>query len=378
MGSEARITAVGVSVVSAPRKDTPTPVLILDLDAFERNIELMAEKARQWGVSLRPHAKAHKSAEIAHRQVKAGALGVTCATWGEAELMAQAGIPSILVSSPVVTDVHVSRLMEMQRGTSQILVVVDDMLSVERLSEASRALGRALAVLIDVDVGQHRTGCTSVEEACRLASAVSASSGLRFCGIQAYAGHIQHIEDVVERSSAARKVQVIVRDLVDSLRAIGLNPSIRTGSGTGTADFDGPSAVFTELQVGSYIFMDVEYSRIRWPSAEGEGYAPALFVDTTVISTGWPDHVTTDAGLKAFSQGGPSPRLLNVDQRVKYSCDSDEHGYIESEDADTLPTLGARMTCVVPHCDPTVSLYREYVCVRDGIVVATWPIEPRR
>ena len=170
----------------------------------------------------------------------------------------------------------------------------------------------------------------------------------------------------------------MVQDLIKSLRVIGLEPGIRTGSGTGTADFDGPSAVFSELQVGSYIFMDVEYLSVRRPSTAGEGYAPALFVDTTVVSVGWSDHVTTDAGLKAFAQGGPPPRLLNTDQRMKYICDSDEHGYIESAEAAWLPALGARMTCVVPHCDPTVSLYREYLCVRDGVVVATWPIEPRR
>jgi 3-hydroxy-D-aspartate aldolase len=369
---------VSDSVVSASRKSTPTPALVLDLDAFERNVNLMAEKARKWGVSLRPHAKAHKSAEIAHRQVKAGALGVTCATLGEAELMARSGIPSILVSSPIVTDVHISRLMAMQRGPSEILVVVDDILSVQKLSEASRLPSRPLSVLVDFDVGQHRTGCTSIEQACRLASAVCASSGLKFRGIQAYAGHIQHVEDVVQRRCAAQKVQATVQDLIDSLRAIGLEPGIRTGSGTGTADFDGPAAVFTELQVGSYIFMDVEYLSIRWPSTAGAAYAPALFVDTTVVSVGWSDHVTTDAGLKAFSQGGLPPRLLNVDQRVKYTCDSDEHGYIVSEEAACLPALGARMTCVVPHCDPTVSLYQEYLCVRDGVVVSTWPIEPRR
>jgi D-serine deaminase-like pyridoxal phosphate-dependent protein len=124
--------------------------------------------------------------------------------------------------------------------------------------------------------------------------------------------------------------------------------------------------------------MDVEYLSIGWPSTEDAVYAPALFVDSTVVSVGWSDHVTTDAGCKAFSQGGPPPRLLDVDKRLKYICDNDEHGFIESEVASCLPTLGSRLTCIVPHCDPTASLYREYICVRDGIVIATWPVEPRR
>jgi D-serine deaminase-like pyridoxal phosphate-dependent protein len=369
---------VNDSITSRPRDITLTPALILDLDVFERNVELLAAKARKWGVSLRPHAKTHKSAEIALRQLHAGAIGVTCATLGEADLMARSGVPSILISSPLVTEAHVARLVSMMGSTSEILLVVDSILGLERLSAAARTANRVLRVLVDYDVGQHRTGCATIDGACRLAALVAGSHGLEFRGIQAYAGHIQHIENVEQRESAAHEVLARVQQLRSALRDLGLNPAICTGSGTGTADFDGPSTVFTELQAGSYIFMDVEYLSIQWPGQQDSSYGPALFVDTTVISAGWPDHVTTDAGVKAFSQGGPPPRLLNLDARLKYKCDSDEHGHIETGNSAPLPTTGTRITCVVPHCDPTVSLYREYLCVRDDIVVCSWPIEPRR
>jgi D-serine deaminase-like pyridoxal phosphate-dependent protein len=359
------------------RRMTPTPALILDLDALESNISLMATKARKWGVSLRPHAKTHKSAEIAQRQMNAGAVGVTCATLGEAELMVRRGIPSVLLSSPVVSDVHIARLLQLLDSTSEVLVVVDNGRNVEALSTAARSARRSLPVLVDYDVGQHRTGCTSIEEACRLATKVAASAALGFRGIQAYAGHVQHIVDVREREETSRAVASSIGELTTSLRRIGLELAIRTGSGSGTADFDGPNGVFTELQVGSYIFMDVEYLNIKWPSEVHNDYISALFVDTTVVSAGWPDHVTTDGGTKAFSQGGPAPELINADARWRYSCDNDEHGCIERCEAQSLPTVGTRLTCIVPHCDPTVSLYREYVCVRLDKVVATWPIEPR-
>jgi D-serine deaminase-like pyridoxal phosphate-dependent protein len=369
---------VNDSIASRPRDNTLTPALILDLNIFEKNIELLAAKARKWSVSLRPHAKTHKSADIALRQIHAGAIGVTCATLGEADLMVRSGVPSVLISSPLVTEAQIARLVQMLGGTSEILLVVDSILGLERLSAAAQTANRAVSVLVDCDVGQHRTGCTTFGDACRLAALVAGSHGLEFRGIQAYAGHIQHIESIQERERAAHETLARVQQLRSALRDLGLNPAICTGSGTGTADFDGPSTVFTELQVGSYIFMDVEYLSIQWPGQQDSPYAPALFVDTTVISAGWPGHVTTDAGVKAFSQGGPPPRLLNLDARLKYKCDSDEHGHIETRNSASLPAVGTRTTCVVPHCDPTVSLYGEYLCVRNDTVACSWPIEPRR
>jgi D-serine deaminase-like pyridoxal phosphate-dependent protein len=197
---------------------------------------------------------------------------------------------------------------------------------------------------------------------------------LRFGGIQAYAGHIQHVADREARRTACETVANQVRALCAALTAEQLTPQIVTGAGTGSVEFDGSGGVYTELQAGSYIFMDTDYLAVEGLK---HSYQPALFVDTTVVGTQWDDHVTTDAGTKAFALNGPPPRSAQEESSWAYSYSGDEFGCLTLSPGARRPAWGERLAFVVSHCDPTVVLYPQYVCVRGEVVEAYWPIEAR-
>jgi D-serine deaminase-like pyridoxal phosphate-dependent protein len=364
-----------VSRSELSRQWVPTPALVIDMAVLERNIAAMAGFAATSGIHLRPHAKSHKCVAIARRQITAGAVGISCATLDEIAAMVIGEVPGLLLTSPIAGTPKLTQLGQLLRRDPNIMVVADDPAGVAELAALSMEVGARIRVLVDIDVGQQRTGCRTAAAAVALAQQINGTPGLEFCGVQAYAGHIQHIVAHGERSSAATAVAEQIRTLCVALKAAQLAPRIVTGAGTGTAEIDVTQGVYTELQPGSYVFMDVDYLRVEGVSTD---YQPSLFVDATVVSVQGDGHVTTDAGTKAFALNGPAPLPATRERGWTYSYDGDEFGRITLAPYSRRPTRGERLALIVSHCDPTVVLYPQYVCVRGDRVEGCWPIEARR
>lgn len=348
--------------------DIATPALVIDLDAFERNIARMAEHCRQSGVSLRPHAKTHKCVEVARRQIAAGAIGQCCAILDEAEHLASAGIENILINSPLVSEISVRRLIALNARVPGLMAVVDSKEAVSRLSQAAFAAGQTLTLLVDIDVGHHRTGIAPGEPAASLAAHIAQSPGLNFAGLQGYAGHVQHIADRAERELRSGEAMDKLRLTRELLKARGLAPRIISGGGTGSFDIDPARQVLTELQCGSYVFMDRQYNDV-W--GDGPPFETSLFVLSRVVSANQPDMVTTDAGLKAFSTDADAPLIAYGPQGASYSFFGDEYGKVRLAEGHAA-RAGEAVACVTPHCDPTVNLYGHYVVIKGGEVVDHW------
>lgn len=355
-----------------------TPALVLDLDVFEANLRLMAEHCRKHGIALRAHAKSHKSVEIAKRQRAAGAIGLCCAKLGEAEALAAGGIDSILLTSPVVAQEPLRRLARLNAKMSDIMIVADTREGVAALGEAARESGRVLKVMVDLDIGLHRTGVAVGEVAYALAADIAAHAHLEFVGLQAYAGHVMHIGDSAERRTKSLAGMAAVKTARDELTRRNLPPRILSGGGTGTCHIDVDAQVLTELQAGSYVFMDREYNDVWTKAGEHPPFQTALFVQTTVISANTSGIVTTDAGLKSFATDTGAPVIASgAPDGAAYFYFGDEQGGILFKNPGDQLKPGAVLSCVVPHCDPTVNLYDCYHVVRGGTLEAIWPIEAR-
>ncbi len=356
-----------------------TPALVLDLDAFEHNLRAMVAIARAHGVKLRPHAKTHKSVAVAKAQLQAGeVIGFCCAKLGEAEALAAGGIDSLLLTAPVFVASKLERLVALHARVRELAVVVDDPLQVEALSATFAAAGRRLTVLLDVDVGSHRFGVTSVGEGLALARRIAAEPALEFGGIQGYAGSIQHIPDYHARAAAAAPVAALLAELRDALRAEGLPCPVITGAGTGTHEIDARAGVFTDLQVGSYAFMDVDYLDCTLTADGSARFRPALEVWTRVLSRHHKGFATTDAGIKCFATDGPLPRVVaGAPEASTYRMFGDQFGRLILPERASAPPLGSIVRCLVPHCDPTINLWDHMVCRRGETVEAIWAIEGR-
>lgn len=356
------------------RRDMATPALVVDLDALDRNIAAMARFAGKAKLSLRPHAKTHKCATLARRQIAAGALGVCCAKLGEAEALADAGIGGILITSPVVGVMGVERLAGLAGRCKGLMAAVDNPEAVDALI----AKGARLDLVVDIDPGIHRTGVADADAAVALARKIDEAPNLSFAGVQFYCGMQQHIEDFAGRREAIEERTAYLRDVIARLTEAGLTPRIVTGGGTGTHRIDAAIGVFTELQVGSYVFMDRQYNDC---DLTGEGEAPfetSLMVDARVISASHPFMATVDAGFKAFAtEAGSPPVLSGAAEGAKYHFMGDEHGCIVPPAGAAPPNLGEIVTFAAPHCDPTVNLYDCYHLVRGDTLVEIWPIEAR-
>jgi 3-hydroxy-D-aspartate aldolase len=361
-----------------------TPALCVDLDAMERNIAAMAEFCRDKRIALRPHAKTHKSVKIAERQIAAGAIGLCCATIGEAEIMVAGGIKGVHVTSPQVTPSKIARVVALNLAAKDgFSVVVDDPQNLADLAAAAGASDKVLDVLVDFSAGHHRTGAATEEDAIILAQAVQAADGLRLAGLQSYSGNLQHIADRAERQEKTKQRLGVLAGLVGKLRAAGLAVPIVTGSGTGTHDFDAEAKIFTELQAGSYIFMDVEYIHALTDGRNAPPFETSLFVQTAVVSVASAKvpgrYVTTDAGLKCFATEGPKPEVMaGGPPGAAYDYAGDEHGRLFfTPGGHPVPVLGERIELVTPHCDPTVNLHDFYHLVRGDTLVDIWPVDAR-
>ena len=357
-----------------------TPALVLDLDAMERNVAAMAAHCRRTGQALRPHAKSHKSPDVARAQVAAGAVGQCCATIREAEVLAAAGIADLLITSPPTGAAKVARLMALHAAAPGLAVATDTPAHLAALAEAAGRAGldRPLRVVVDFDVGTHRTGARDSAAVVALARAAAAADGLEFAGIQAYYGHLQHLAGFDERHEAVKAESARIREAVAALAAAGLLPALVTGGGTGTHDIDHREGALNELQAGSYVFADVQYDACALAADDPRPFEPALFVQATVVNDVHDSHAVVDAGLKSFATDGPAPAFASgVPAGTAYRFLGDEHGAADYGAANARLAVGDPVTCQVPHCDPTVNLYDVYHCVRGNTLVDLWPVAAR-
>jgi 3-hydroxy-D-aspartate aldolase len=356
-----------------PLDAVDTPALVLDLDAFERNVERMADAVRGMGVRVRPHAKSNKCPEIALRQIAAGAVGVCAQKVSEAEAMVDGGVGDVLVSNEVVGRRKLDRLAALARR-ARLAVCADDPLNVAALEDAAARAGVSLDVLIEVNTGMDRCGVEPGGAAVVLAGTIHASAHLRFAGIHAYAGSAQHVRGVAERRELIAAAAALVRATVQAIEDSGIPCPVVTGAGTGTFPFEAASGVYTEIQPGSYVFMDADYGRNDWTGFPA--FEQSLFVLATVMSRPAADRAIVDAGLKALSVDSGMP-LVQGWPGLAYVKASDEHGGLTIEPGAEAPSLGRKILLVPGHCDPTVNLHDWYVGVRAGTVEALWPITAR-
>jgi len=373
--------AVGYDIPALPgmdEADIQTPCLVLDLYALERNIRKMGEYVKAHGMCLRSHGKMHKSIDVQRlQQTVGGAVGVCCQKVSEAEVFARGGIEDILVSNEVRDPVKVDRLAGLPNLGARITVCVDELANVAELSAAAQRHETTLECLVEIDCGAGRCGVKSASAAIEIAKAIDAAPALKFSGIQAYQGAMQHLERYEDRKARFDDAIVIVKAVVEALQAVGLKPELISGGGTGSYYFESGSGVYNELQCGSYAFMDADYGRIR----DGDGnridhgeWENALFILTSVMSHAKPDLAVCDAGLKALSLDSGLPVIYRRDD-VRYISASDEHGVIE--DARGVLRISEKLKLVPGHCDPTCNLHDWYVGVRNGKVEVVWPVSAR-
>ncbi|SEH89233.1 3-hydroxy-D-aspartate aldolase BhcC [Paracoccus alkenifer] len=372
---------VGYDVPALPGMDVAdiqTPCLILDLDALERNIRKMGDYARAHGMRHRAHGKMHKSVDVLKLQERlGGAVGVCCQKVSEAEVFVRGGIKDVLVSNQVRDPAKIDRLARLPRLGSRIIVCVDDVANVADLSAAAVRHDTTIECFVEIDCGAGRCGVRTTQEVLEIARAIDAAPGLKFTGLQAYQGAMQHMDSYDDRKAKLDAAIAQVTEAVDALKAAGLEPELVSGGGTGSYYFESNSGVYNELQCGSYAFMDADYGRIHDQDGQridqGE-WENALFILTSVMSHAKPTLAVVDAGLKAQSVDSGLPFIYGRDD-VKYIKCSDEHGVVE--DPQGVLAINEKLRLVPGHCDPTCNVHDWYVGIRGDKVETLWPVSAR-
>ncbi|WP_300072467.1 3-hydroxy-D-aspartate aldolase BhcC [uncultured Ruegeria sp.] len=372
---------VGFDVPALPgmdEADIQTPCLVLDLGALERNIKKMGDYAKAHGMRHRVHGKMHKSVDVAKLQESlGGAIGVCCQKVSEAEVFVRGGIKDVLVSNQVRDLQKIDRLAKLPKLGSRIIVCVDDLANVADLSAAAKKHGTELEIFVEIDCGAGRCGVTTTSAVVEIAKAIVAAENIKFTGIQAYQGAMQHMDTYEARKEKLDLAIAMVQDAVDGLKAAGIGCELVSGGGTGSYYFESNSGVYNELQCGSYAFMDADYGRIldkegnRIDQGEWEN---AFFILTQVMSHAKTDKAIVDAGLKVQSVDSGLPIVFGRDD-VEYIKCSDEHGVIA--DPNGALAVGDKLRLVPGHCDPTANVHDWYVGVRDGKVETLWPVSAR-
>jgi D-serine deaminase-like pyridoxal phosphate-dependent protein len=356
------------------KADLVTPALILDLDLLEANIARMAAHVKSSKIALRPHGKTHKCVEIARRQIKAGAIGLCVATIREAEAMSAAGVKGLLITSELVGKPKIERLIKLVRRAPDTMSVVDNADHANQLNDAAAAAKLNLNVMIDVDPGGRRTGVPPGEQAIALAEKVVKLTNLKLRGIHGYSGGSAHVNTFDARRKHSVDVMTPVLETFANLRKRGAPVEIMSGGSTGTYNIDADLDGMTELQCGSYVFMDVEYRACGGKSGGVyDDFAPSLTVMATVISKNYPDRATTDAGIKAFATDRAKhlPEIKGA-TGVTMGYGGDEHGILTLNNPSRELKIGDRVEFIIPHCDPNVNLYDRIYCVRGENVVDVW------
>lgn len=347
--------------------EVDTPALLIDLDALEFNIAKMGKYMREVGCNLRPHIKAHKTPAIAHRQIAAGAIGVTCAKLGEADVMISAGIDNILIANQIVGPFKAGRLVGLAKEAS-VSVAIDNPSNAEEISKEALRRNAVVGAVVEVDVGMGRAGVPPGAPVLALARKIKSLKGLQFKGVMGYEGHLQQIESFEEREKAVRKSMQGLVDSAKLLRKQGIEVEIVSAGGTNTYNLVSEIEGITESQAGSYMLMDVEHD------IEGIDFKHALSVLSTVTSCPDSGRAIMDAGLKCFADSSPAPRSKKPAIEVKYL--SEEHGWLELKDGVKLD-IGDRLEFYPYYAPTTVNLYDKFYCVRDGIVEVEWSILAR-
>jgi 3-hydroxy-D-aspartate aldolase len=361
-----------------PLADLPTPALLIDLDVFDANLAKMQQHADAHGMGLRCHTKMHKSPIIAQKQLAAGATGVCAATVSEAEVMLAGGVMNILITSPVVTSEKIKRVIDLARRSAEVRIVVDHIAAAESFNLAATSANVRLKVLVDLDPGMGRTGIACGEPALELGQYITQKcSALVFSGLQMYIGNCMHIEGF----DARRARYIALLDAGIKTRALfesqGIPVEVFTGGGTGTFDIEPGIGALTELQAGSYAFMDVEYREIGGQAGEiFDDFATSLFMLVTAISKPQKRLITVDAGFKSFASDAGAPQFRDI-EGVVYHFGGDEHGIVVLNNPSVEIQLGDKLMMLTPHCDPTVNLHDYYFPYRNGLVEEIWPVSAR-
>ncbi|MHA2815143.1 DSD1 family PLP-dependent enzyme [Vibrio campbellii] len=357
-----------------------TPSLFVDIDKMKTNIKAMQQRINDLGLTLRPHTKAHKIPAIAQMQLDAGAQGICVAKLGEAEVMAQGGIKDILITTPIAGQKKIQRLITLHQDhpDARFIQVIDDYYHVVEIAKAASAANLCVELMIEVESGQQRCGVQVGDDLVQLIHAIQITDGVSYVGLQAYSGHLQHVKGYCSRNEQARSVVVPLFDFITStLEPQGMAPQIISGGGTGTyAAYQGLG--YSEIQAGSYLFMDAAYLAIgdETNATENQQFSPALKVLSTVISQPTPSRTVIDAGMKCLSIDLGMP-IVEGSEGVRYQTGGDEHGILHHEEGCEIFELGQQVILLPSHCDTTLNNFDTLYAVQDGKVVCQWTIEGR-
>ena len=358
------------TALSTPKSDLDTPCFVIDLDLMESNIEKMADYFKDRPAMLRPHMKHHKTPEIAHKQLTAGAIGVCCQKLGEAEAMADGGVDNILITYEIIGPAKIRRLVDLAQRVN-LMVTVDDADNVRDLSEAARSAGVGLSILVDINCGQNRCGVDPGGPAVELARVVNNAPGLELKGLCGYEGHLQAVVDLEERTTRARDAMAQVLATAEAIRNAGIPLEIISAGGTGTYNITGDYSGVTEVQAGSYVLMDASYRKVS------QDFEVAGTILTSVVSRGAPDRAVLDCGMKAVSTDQWPPEVIGL-PGVEVGGVSDEHLSVRLTDNDSRQLRpGDKVEIISGHNDTTVHLHTHLFAMRQGNLEAVWEVAGR-
>ncbi len=368
------LTSLGLSI-----QDLDTPALVVDLDALEANIDTMQRTVTRNGIASRPHAKTHKCPAIARMQIDSGSVGICVAKVSEAQVLFDHGVEKLLMTTSNVTPLKIRRAMSLRKWCDGFIQTTDTAANARDLSAAAAAAGVVADVVVDLDPGGHRTGITPGAPALELAQLVDRLPGLRLRGMLCYDGGSQHVKGFAARQAQTLERLAAAAETRERMQRSGLNTEIFSGGGTGTYNIDHQTPGFTDVQVGSYVFMDAQYIDIGGaddPDVYSD-FQPALTILTTVLNAQYEGRATTDAGAKACTINRPWSRVKG-EIGMSYTSGSDEFGTLRyGDDASRTYAVGDKLELIVSHCDPVVNLYDQMYAVRNGVVEAVWAVAAR-
>jgi D-serine deaminase-like pyridoxal phosphate-dependent protein len=376
--AEMRAISIDRARPGVSKWELDTPALSVDLDAMEKNIATIQAALKKTGLPSRPHSKTHKCAAIAKYQLSTGSIGICCAKLSEAEAMVAHGVDKILMTTSNPSKNKIRRAMAIRKAHRDFIQAVDEEQNARDLSAAAKEAGVVADVVIDVAVGM-RSGIPAGEGALALAQLVDKLPNLKLRGILSYDGGVQHAKGFANRKDRALKTIAPNAETFEMMKKAGLNTEIFSGGGTGTYNIMQEVPGFTDVQVGSYLFMDMQYLAIG--SENGNevytDFAPSLTVLTTVLNNRFPDRLTTDAGAKALTLNTPTAGVIG-EPGMEYNAGSDEFGVIRfTAPPSKAYKIGDLLELIVPHCDPVVNEYDQMYATRNDRVVAVWPIAAR-
>jgi len=376
-GAEMRARAEDGSLVGISKWDLETPALCVDVDKLTRNIDAMRTKLAPMKVASRPHAKTHKCPTIAKMQLAGGSIGICTAKLGEAEVFAANGIQSILMTTSNVSPSKIKRAMALRKTTPQFIQAVDHPDNARDLDDAAKAAGTVADVVIDVAIGT-RSGVPAGDQALAVGQLVDTLPGLRLRGIISYDGGAQHIKGFKTRLDQSLRRFAPSVETFERFQKAGLSTEIFSGGGTGTYNILPRAGHVTDLQVGSYLFMDCQYLDIGGESNDEvyTDFESSLTVVATVLNTYFPKSITTDAGAKALTLNKPGPWVIG-EKDFRYNAGSDEFGVISYDTAQRSYKVGDKLELIVPHCDPVVNEYDQMYAIKNDRVAAVWPVSAR-